>query len=120
MCIHRIVALEKASADLQAFQKTAQHSLIAQQSRGPLKRRRVITGQVGAQLEPGRQSIGVQYTQLEGGDHSLAHSTQWPQEEEGRERAGTLTRRQEEESQDLTRTRQLEGVSQNLVRTCQL
>lgn len=47
MCTRRIETLERAAADLQAFKELAKSSLDALQSRGPLKRTRVTSGEVG-------------------------------------------------------------------------
>ena len=55
MCKRRIVTLEKAATDLRAFKQLAQCTLAALKSRGPLKRTRVTSGDVGVSPDTARE-----------------------------------------------------------------
>lgn len=54
MCTRRLVSLEKAATDLQAFKQLAQRSLAALISTGSLKRTRVTSGEVGVSPDTAR------------------------------------------------------------------
>ena len=55
MCKRRIVSLENAATDLQAFKQMAQHSLTALKSRAPLKRTKVTSGSMGVSPDTARE-----------------------------------------------------------------